>query len=120
MILVELQKKSRYFNGSAGRLLILFSLMQGTLEKVLIKVQEHMVSFSSLHDLNLSSFRLATQICTLMSLTLIGASTIVTSHARSNIRNKRGSPSAAQIALALILLKSKPVELSVEDLPTPR
>jgi hypothetical protein len=53
-------------------------------------------------------------------MTLIGAGTIVTSHARPNIGNKRGSPSAAQIALALILLKSEPVELSVEDLPTPR
>jgi hypothetical protein len=47
-------------------------------------------------------------------MTLIGAGTTATSHPHPNVGNKRGSPPAAQITLALTVLKSKPVELSVE------
>jgi hypothetical protein len=46
-------------------------------------------------------------------MTLIGAGITTTSHAHPNVGNKRSSP-AAQIALALIVLKSKSVELNIE------
>jgi hypothetical protein len=53
-------------------------------------------------------------------MTSTSAGATATSQARLNIGSNRISPSVAQIALALIVLKSKPVELSIEGLPTLR